>query len=78
MTPIAIAIPDKATILASTPIYFMMMKVANTPMGRILDIIIEARRLTIKTITTMIQIKISCDNAVSSVPIVSLINPERS
>ena len=74
----AIAIPDSATMFASTPVYRMMINAAKTAIGNKLEIIAEARRLNTKTITTIIQINISCVNAVSSVPTVSLIKPERS
>ena len=59
MTPMAMAIPERATIFASTPICFMMIKVTSTPMGRILDMRMDARRLITNTMTTIIQISIS-------------------
>ena len=74
----AIAIPDKATMLASTPTFRMIIKVDNTANGSMLAIMKEARRLKIRTIITMIQIKTSSVRADSNVPIVSLINPVRS
>lgn len=78
MTPIAIAIPDNATIFASIPVYFMRMKVASTAIGNMLAMMTEARRFSTSTIITMIQINISCRSEVSSVPIVSFIRLVRS
>ena len=77
-TPIAIAIPDRATILALMPVYFIMIKVASTAIGSKLDIIMDARKLNTRTMITIITIKISCDSDDSKVPIVSLIKPVRS
>ncbi len=71
MIPMAIAIPDSATILACIPAYRMMIKVAKTPTGKILEITTEALRFKTKTITTMMAISVSCVSEVSSVPIVS-------
>ena len=56
----------------------MMMKVDNTAIGSMLAITTDTRRLRTSTMITMIQISISWDKDVSSVPIVSLIKPVRS
>ena len=74
----AIAIPDNATILASTPTLRMIINVDSTANGSMLAITTEARKLRISTIITMIQISTSSVRADSNVPIVSLINPVRS
>ena len=74
-TPIAMAMPDKATILALIPVNFIIIKVANTAMGSKLEIIIDARKLKTNTIMTIITINISCERALSRVPIVSLMIP---
>ena len=78
MTPMAMAIPDRATILASIEKNFIRMKVISTPMGRRLEIRKEALRFITSTITTRMLIKISWDRADSSVPSVSRISPDRS
>ncbi len=78
MVPIAMAIPDKATIFASTPKYFMAMKVMSTAMGSMAEIRKEVRRfITIITIT-MIVMSICSVRASSSVPNVSEMSVERS
>ncbi len=74
IVPIAMAIPDKATILAVTSMYFMAMKVMSTAMGRTPDIRAEALRFITIISTTMIVIRICSDKASSSVPIVSWIS----
>ncbi len=71
ITPMAIAIPDKATMLASTPKLRITMKVISTPMGSKLDIRNEALRFITRIITTIILMRISSDRASSSVPRVS-------
>ena len=78
ITPMAMAMPDKATILASTPNCRMVIKVINTPMGNKLEIRKEARRFNTRTITTRILISSSNVMASSRVPRVSLIRPVRS
>ena len=78
ITPMAIAIPLSATILASIPKSFMMINVVNTAKGSMVAITKEARRLSTRIRTTMIQMRISCISELSSVPIVSLINLVRS
>ncbi len=45
MVPMAMAIPDSATILASTPKYRMAIKTMSTAMGNKLDIKKDALRL---------------------------------
>ena len=59
ITPMAIAIPLRATMLASTPVSFMMMNVLSTAKGNMTDITIEALRLTTRISTTMIQMSTS-------------------
>lgn len=76
--PIAIAIPDRATMFASILRYRIRIKVESTAIGKILEIIIEALRLNINTITTIMLMRISKVRAVSSVPMVSFINPDLS
>ena len=78
ITPMAMAIPDRATMFASIPVYRININVASTAMGSMLAITTDARRLSTSTIITMIQISISCERLDSSVPIVSLISPVRS
>jgi len=69
--PMAMAIPDNATILASMPTYRIMMKAASTPTGSILEMTIDALRFRMRTMTTMMAISVSWVSAVSSVPMVS-------
>ena len=71
ITPMAMAIPERATILASTPKYFMVIKVIKTPTGNKTDINMDALKLSTNTITTKILMRISCDNDDSKVPKVS-------
>ncbi len=71
ITPIAIAIPDRATMFASIPMLRITINVNSTPTGNILEITIEALRFNTITITTMIVISISNVRELSSVPIVS-------
>ena len=78
ITPMAIAIPDSATIFASIPVYRISINVANTAIGSILAITTDARKLSTNTMMTIIQINISCERLVSNVPMVSFINPVRS
>ena len=59
ITPMAIAIPDNATILASTPVSFIIMNVISTATGSNPEIITEALRLNINTIITIILISTS-------------------
>ena len=78
IVPIAIAIPDNATILASTLKSFIAINTIKTATGNKLEIKIEALKLkTIIKITKMV-IKISKINASLSVPNVSFINSDRS
>ena len=73
IVPMAIAIPDNATILASIPNAFMAINTINTASGNNPEIKIEALRLnTIMMITSMV-IKISRASASFKVPKVSLI-----
>ena len=73
MTPIASQYLTMQQYLPSIPVYFMRMKVASTAIGNMLAMMTEARRFSTSTIITMIQINISCESEVSSVPIVSFI-----
>ena len=74
IVPIAIAIPESATILASTPKSFIAINTINTATGSNPEIRTEARRLnTIMMITKMV-INISKVNASLSVPNVSLMS----
>ena len=59
ITPMAIAIPERATILASTSKNFINIKVIKTPIGSKLEINIEALRFNTKTRTTSMLINIS-------------------
>ena len=67
------AIPDKATILASTPNLRILIKVISTPIGSKLEIKTDARRLKTSINTTKILINISNVKASCKVPKVSLI-----
>ena len=78
MVPIAIAIPDNATIFASTPKSFIAIKTINTATGNKPDISIEARRLNTIMIITRMVIKISNVKASFSVPNVSLMSDIKS
>ncbi len=78
ITPIAMAIPERATMLASTPNWRITIKVISTPTGSRLEIMIEARMFITSTNTTRILMSISCSRANSRVPRVSLISPVRS
>ena len=78
ITPMAMAIPERATILASTPNCRMVIKVISTPMGNRLEINRDARKLSTRMITTIMLMRISCESADSSVPRVSLMRPVRS
>ena len=71
MVPIAMAIPDKATILASTPKNFIATNTIKTATGNKPEINIEARKLNTITMITKIVIKISKVKASLSVPNVS-------
>ena len=59
MVPMAIAMPESATMLASTPNNFITIKVINTAMGKSPDTTREARRLNKSTMTTMMVVRIS-------------------
>ena len=71
IVPMAIAIPDSATILASTPKYRMAIKTIKTARGNRLVISKDALTLNTIMITTKMVINISSDKASSSVPKVS-------
>ena len=73
ITPIAIAIPDKATMFASTPLNLIRMNVIRTPIGSSPATISDALRFITRIIMTMMLIRISCDNADPRVPMVSFI-----
>ncbi|CAI8160282.1 MAG: Uncharacterised protein [Formosa sp. Hel3_A1_48] len=74
IVPIAIAIPDNATILASTPKSFIAINTIKTATGKSPEISMEARRLNTIMIITRMVIKISKVNASLSVPKVSCIS----
>ena len=78
ITPMAMAIPDNATIFASIPKKRIKINVIKTPKGNNPATITEALMFRTSTIITMMLIRISCERAYSSVPIVSFINPVRS
>ncbi len=71
MVPMAMAIPERATMLASTPNSFMAIKQTRTASGSMELINMELLRFTTRTITTMMVTSISSVRAVSSVPSVS-------
>ncbi len=71
MVPMAIAIPDRATMLASTPNVFMAMNTIKTASGNNALMRMELRRCSTITRITMIVTRISSDSAVLSVPSVS-------
>ncbi len=71
IVPIAMAMPERATMFASTPKSFIAMKHISTASGSTAEIKIELRRCMTITITTMIVTRISSTSAVLSVPRVS-------
>ena len=71
MVPMAMAIPESATILASTPNSFMEMNTINTATGNRPEIRIEALRLNTMTTITKMVIRISRVSASFKVPNVS-------
>ncbi len=78
MVPIAMAIPERATILASTPKSFMEINTISTATGSNPEISTEARRLNTITIITRTVISISSVRASLRVPSVSWISSVRS
>jgi hypothetical protein len=74
----AIAIPESATMLASTPVNRMTTKVARMARGRRKAISREASKLSTMTRTTRRVIMTSWESASSSVPSVSWIRVPRS
>ena len=74
----AMAMPERATILASTPTIFITMKVQMTAKGSVAAMTAEARRFITRISTTMIQISTSWVRASSKVPMVSRISWVRS
>ena len=74
MVPMAMAIPESATILASTPNIFMAMNTIKTATGSSPDISTEARRLKTIMMMTKMVISISKVSASLSVPKVSWIS----
>ena len=74
----AMAIPDKATIFASTPPNFIAIKVNKTDTGSINEISKAIRRRRKMSNTMAIVIKICSHKADSRVRIVSSISSERS
>ena len=71
MVPIAMAIPERATILASTPKSFMAINTINTATGNKPEISTDALKLNTITIITKMVINISKVNASFRVPKVS-------
>ena len=71
IVPMAIAMPDSATIFASTPKVFIAIKHISTAKGSRPLMSTELLRCTTKTITTMIVTRISSVRAVFNVPKVS-------
>ena len=71
MVPIAMAIPERATILASTLKNFIEIKTIKTATGNKPEMRMEARRLKTITIITSTVIRISNVRASLSVPRVS-------
>jgi hypothetical protein len=67
IVPIAIAIPDSATMLASMPKVFIAMKHIRIARGRSAPIRIELFRCRTRTITTMTVTRTSSVSAVLSV-----------
>ena len=71
IVPIAIAIPDNATIFASTPKSFIAINTIKTATGNRPEINTEARKLNTIIIITKMVINISNVKASLSVPKVS-------
>ncbi len=71
MVPMAMAIPDRDTMLASTPANFIAIKVINTATGSIPEIRMDVRKFSTITTITMMVINTSSESASSSVPSVS-------
>ena len=78
MVPIAIAIPESATIFASTLNSFIATNTIKIATGNKPEIKIEALKLKTIIIITKMVIKISKVNASVSVSKVSTISSERS
>ena len=78
MVPMAIAIPDSATILASTRVYFIAMNTIRTATGNRAETNKAARMFPIITIITSTTTNNSSKSASSKVPRVSLIKMLRS
>ena len=78
ITPMAMAMPDRATMLASTPATFITMNVAITAKGSMAEMTADALRLSTRTSTTMMQMSTSWVRASSSVPMVSRMSCVRS
>jgi hypothetical protein len=71
IVPLAMAMPDSATLLASTPKIFMPMKLMSTASGSNPEIINELLRCMTMTMTTMAVTRISSVSAWFRVPRVS-------
>jgi len=78
MVPMAMAMPPRERMLASTRRIFMKMKVNNTPAGRIRLMITLPRMLMIRKRITIEVTRISSRRAVFRVPMVSWIRVVRS
>ncbi len=78
MVPMAMAIPERATMLASTPKSFMAMKHISTASGKSPEMRMELRRCATIKSTTMMVTRISSNNAAFNVPRVSWMSCVRS
>ena len=78
IVPMAMAIPDRATMLASTLNNFIAMNTISTATGKSPEISREALRLKTITIITKMVMRISILRASSSVCKVSCIKMDRS
>jgi len=78
IVPMAMAIPESATILASTPNNFILINTSSTATGNKLEIKSEALMLNTMTTTTKMVIRISRVRASCSVARVSLMSSLRS
>ena len=78
MVPMAMAMPERATMLASTPTRFMTTNTISTASGSTSETSSPPRRLPIIISTTMTVIRICRTRASLRVPRVSSMSPVRS
>jgi hypothetical protein len=78
IVPMAMAMPESATMLASTPNIFIAMNPISTAMGSIELTSNALRKCITITMTTMMVTRISSMSALLSVPSVSWMSPVRS